>query len=74
MHQPQAILDVALVLADALSQLADAVAEFARHARKDRRLIKRGEVFTLEVLDDRNLKGDLIAHRLNDGGDHWEPE
>ena len=74
MHQAQAILDVALVFADALSQLANAVAEFARHAREDRRLIKWGEVLTLEVLNDRNLKGDLIAHRLNDGRDHWESE
>jgi len=65
---------VALVLADAFGQLANAVPEFAGHAREDRRLIEWGEILTLQVLDDSNLKCDLIAHRFNNGRDHWQAE
>ena len=74
MHQAQAILNVALVFANSFGKLANAVAELACHAREDRGLIERREVFTLQVLDDCNLESDLIAHRLNDGRNHRQAE
>ena len=59
--QSQAVLQVALVLAELLGQLADAVAVFVDHPVVHGRFIERCQVFALQVLDDRDLKGRVVV-------------
>ena len=63
--QAQAVLEVALVLAELLGQLADAVAVLADHAVVHRRLVERREVLALEVLDDRDLERRVVVDLLD---------
>ena len=63
-RQPESVLDVALVLADLLRQLADRVAE-VRHLAEHRRLLQRGDVFPLEVLDDRDLERGVVVEEMD---------
>ncbi len=66
--QADAVLDVALVLADLLGELADAVAEI-QHLAEHRRLLERGDVLALEVLDDADLERGLLIELDDDGRD-----
>src|SRR5205807_1181501 len=67
-RQAQPILEIALVLAELLGKLADGIAMFADHAVVHRRLVERGEVFPLEVLDDGDLEGRVVVDLLHQRG------
>ena len=71
-NEAQTVLNVALVLAELIGKFSNAVPELGGHARKDCRLVERGEVLALKVLNHRNLDRLLIAHLFNDRGDHRE--
>ena len=63
--QPQAVLEVALVLAELVGKLADAVAVVPDHPVVHRRLVERRDVLPLEVLDDRDLHRGLVVDVLD---------
>ena len=63
--QAQPVLEIALVLAELLGQLADAVAVLADHSVVHRRLVERRQVLALEVLDDRDLERRVVVDLLD---------
>ena len=65
----QPVLDVALVLADLLRELAQRVAERLGHLAEHRRLLERRDVLALEVLDDADLERRLVVELGDDGRD-----
>ena len=67
--QPKAILEVALVLAELVGELADAVAVLMDHPIEHRGFVERREVLALEVLDDRDLQGRVVVDVLDQGRD-----
>ena len=68
-REAQPVLDVALVLAQLLGQLAQAVAVLGGHALVHERFVERREVLPLEVLDDGDLERRLVVDLLDDGRD-----
>ncbi len=66
--QAHAVLDVALVLADLLRELPHRIAEI-HHLPEHGRLLERGDVLALQVLDDRDLERGLVVELGHDGGD-----
>ncbi len=71
--EPEAVLEVPLVLADLVGQLADAVPVVADHAVVHRRLVEWRDVLALQVLDDRDLERRVVVDVLDEGGDGREP-
>jgi Asp-tRNA(Asn)/Glu-tRNA(Gln) amidotransferase A subunit family amidase len=70
--QAKPVLEIALVLAELVGQLADAVPMFVDHAVVHRRFVERRQVLALEVLDDRDLEGGVVVDVLDQGGDRLE--
>ena len=71
--EPEPVLEIALVLAQLLGELADAVAVLADHAVVHRRLVERRDVLALEVLDDRDLERRVVVDVLDERGDRGCP-
>jgi hypothetical protein len=70
--QAKTVFEVALVLAQLFRELADAVAVLADHPVVHRSFFERGQVLSLEVLDDRNLEGRVVVELLDKGRDRRE--
>ncbi len=70
--QTEPVLQIALVLAQLLGQLADAVAMLVDHLGVDVGLIQRRKVLALEVLDDGYLESRLVVDLLDESRDDLE--
>ncbi len=64
-RQAEPVLQVALVLAQLVGQLPDAVAVLADHPVEHRGFIERRDVLALEVLDDRDLERCVVVDLLD---------
>ena len=71
--QAKPVLEVALVLAELVGELPDAVAMFVDHPVVHRGFIEWRQVLALEVLDDRDLERRVVVDLLDQGGDRLEP-
>src|SRR5438093_563693 len=68
-RQTQTVLDVALVLAQLRREVTDRVPQLVGHLLVDDGLVERGEVFALQVLDERDLERGRVIEALDDGRD-----
>src|SRR5439155_3959342 len=68
-REPQAVLDVPLVLAQLDGEVPDRVPELVGHLLVDDRLVERREVLPLQVLDERDLERRRVVESLDDRGD-----
>jgi hypothetical protein len=68
----ETVLEIALVLAELLRELANAVAVLANHLVVDHGFVDRGEILALEVLDDRDLERGLVVDLFDEGGDRGQ--
>ncbi len=70
--QPEPVLEITLVLAELVGELADAVAVFADHPVVHRRFIEWRDVLALEVLDDRDLERGVVVDLLDQRRDRQQ--
>src|SRR3954453_10314892 len=72
-RESKAVLEVALVLAKLLRELANAVAMLVDHPVVHRRLLERRKVLALKVLDDRDLERGVVVDLLDERRDRFKP-
>ena len=70
--EAEPVLEIPLVLAELLGELADAVAMVADHPVVHRRFLERREVLALEVLDDRDLERGVVVELFDESRDRDE--